>query len=88
MDWIVGGLFCLGALTIVATLLPIWKTTQWWVRVCDFPRFQIAIIALAVFVGFAAVRPPARWADWLFLCALCPRWLRGGPNETSAKFLS
>jgi endonuclease/exonuclease/phosphatase (EEP) superfamily protein YafD len=70
MDWIVGGLFCLGALITVATLLPIWKTTRWWVRVCDFPRFQIAIIALAVFVGFAAVRPPARWADWLFLCAL------------------
>ena len=70
MDWIIGGLLGLGTLATVATLLPIWKTTRWWVRVCDFPRFQIALIALAVFVAFAAVRFPGQLADWLFLCAL------------------
>jgi endonuclease/exonuclease/phosphatase (EEP) superfamily protein YafD len=70
MDWIVGGLVGLGALAIAATLIPIWKTTKWWVRVCDFPRFQIAMIALAVFIAFAVVRLPTHPADWLFLCAL------------------
>jgi endonuclease/exonuclease/phosphatase (EEP) superfamily protein YafD len=70
MDWIVGGLFGLGALATVATLLPIWKTTRWWVRVCDFPRFQIAIIALAVFGMFVVVRLPTHLTDWLLLCAL------------------
>jgi endonuclease/exonuclease/phosphatase (EEP) superfamily protein YafD len=70
MDWIVGGLVCLGAFATFATLIPIWKTSKWWVRVCDFPRFQIAIIALAVLVAFALVRLPTHPADWLFLCVL------------------
>jgi len=70
MDWIVGGLVVLGALATVATIIPIWKTTKWWVRVCDFPRFQIAMIALAVFVAFVVVRLPSHAADWLFLCTL------------------
>ena len=70
MDMIVGLLFGLGALAAIATLLPIWKTTQWWVRACDFPRFQIVIIALTVFMTFAVIRIPSHPVDWLFLCAL------------------
>ena len=70
MDWVVGGLAGLGSLAILATLIPIWKTTRWWVRVCDFPRFQIAMIALAVIVAFGMVRLTLDLADWLFLGAL------------------
>lgn len=70
MDWIVEGLFGLGALLIVATLLPVWKTTRWWVRVCDFPRLQIAIVSAGIVVMFATVRFPFNPVDWLFLGAL------------------
>lgn len=36
------------ALILVATLLPLSKHTEWWVRDLDFPRLQIAILALLV----------------------------------------
>ena len=41
----------IGALVILVTLLPLLHVKAWWVRIWDFPRFQIAIagiIALAV----------------------------------------
>jgi endonuclease/exonuclease/phosphatase (EEP) superfamily protein YafD len=31
----------LGSAGLVATLLPLFRQTAWWVRVCDFPRLQI-----------------------------------------------
>ena len=67
MEWIVGVLFGLGAFCVLATLLPIWKTTRWWVRICDFPRFQIAVVALAVVVALGVIRPPLTMVDWLIL---------------------
>jgi endonuclease/exonuclease/phosphatase (EEP) superfamily protein YafD len=70
MDSAVSVLYCLGALSIAGTLLPIWKTTRWWVRLCDFPRFQIALVALTVILVLAAVRVPETLAGWLFLAAL------------------
>lgn len=70
MHWAVGVLYSLGALSITATLLPIWKTTRWWVRLCDFPRFQIALLALAIVFVLPAVRFPTTLVEWLFLSAL------------------
>jgi endonuclease/exonuclease/phosphatase (EEP) superfamily protein YafD len=70
MDCVVGVLYCLGALSIAATLLPVWQTTRWWVRLCDFPRFQIALVALTIVIVILAVRFPATLTDWLFLGAL------------------
>ena len=66
----VGVLFGLGAVCIAATLLPIWKTTRWWVRVCDFPRFQIALVALLIVAVLAVFRFPGNLADWLMLGSL------------------
>ena len=34
-----------GALAIAATLLPFLHTDWWWVRVLDFPRLQVAVLA-------------------------------------------
>ena len=70
MNVIVGVLYALGALAIAATLLPIWKTTRWWVRVCDFPRFQIALIALVIATLIAGLCPPTQLAHWLILGSL------------------
>ena len=70
MDWAVGVPYFLGALSIAATLLPAWIWTRWWVRLCDFPRFQIALVALTIIVVLPAVRFPATLAEWLFLGVL------------------
>ena len=40
--WLVGAL---GASAVVGTVLPFLPTDAWWVRVLDFPRFQLAIVA-------------------------------------------
>ncbi|MFC5462967.1 endonuclease/exonuclease/phosphatase family protein [Massilia niabensis] len=39
------------ALLVVATLLPLSKHTEWWVRDLDFPRLQIAVLALLVLIA-------------------------------------
>jgi endonuclease/exonuclease/phosphatase (EEP) superfamily protein YafD len=70
MDWVAVVLLGLGTLAVVATLLPIWKTTKWWVRICDFPRFQIALLALSVILGTFLRGQPFGWFDWAFLTSL------------------
>ena len=43
--------FALAGLSILVTLLPILHSNQWWVRVWDFPRLQIAsLLALTLLV--------------------------------------
>jgi endonuclease/exonuclease/phosphatase (EEP) superfamily protein YafD len=44
-------LYGLAVLCIVTTLLPFHKGEAWWVRACDFPRAQIAIVAGATLAG-------------------------------------
>ena len=38
MDWIVFLLLVLGLLAVLATILPLWRTTRWWVRICPLLR--------------------------------------------------
>lgn len=38
-------------LIVIATLMPLSRHTEWWVRDLDFPRLQIAILALGVLVA-------------------------------------
>ncbi len=35
-------------LLVAVALLPFLKTNLWWVRLCDFPRLQVAVLALAL----------------------------------------
>ena len=58
--------WAVGAVALVATLLPLLRQTAWWIRVCDFPRLQIVlglVLALAaelLLTGFGS--GPAAWA--------------------------
>lgn len=79
---------------VVATVLPIWQTSRWWVRLCDFPRYQIALLALSVLVLmplalapltpgelvlFIAVALAALWqVSWIW------RYLPGAPLEVAS----
>ena len=84
-------LYLLGTAIIAVTVLPIWQTNLWWVRLCDFPRYQIAALALTVLILipltlgpltaaelalFVAVALAALWQiSWIW------RYLPGAPLE-------
>ena len=47
-------LYGLGLLCLGATILPFSKAGTWWVRACDFPRIQIAVMTAATLAGIVA----------------------------------
>ena len=55
---------------IVATLLPLAKLDDWWIRIFDFPRLQIAAISALVLVLTLFVRQDAGFVQNLWLVAL------------------
>lgn len=48
-------LLILAALWIVATVLPLIRLPLWWIRMFDFPRLQISILAALTLLGLAVV---------------------------------
>jgi endonuclease/exonuclease/phosphatase (EEP) superfamily protein YafD len=92
MSWLPVILYALGVLVLLATLLPVWRTTRWWVRIWDFPRFQTAIVALVLLLAW----PFGRWPtslDMVFLAAVAAafgwqmswvwRYLPGAPRQVT-----
>jgi endonuclease/exonuclease/phosphatase (EEP) superfamily protein YafD len=81
-------------LILVATLLPLSKHTEWWIRDLDFPRLQIAIVALGVLVAEPFLLDLGdRASDLLVLvtaaCLAYQAWwifpyLRIAPNEVKS----
>jgi endonuclease/exonuclease/phosphatase (EEP) superfamily protein YafD len=63
-------LHAIGTLLLVATILPLWRTSRWWVRFCDFPRFQIVIVAAMVITLLAVVSWPWAAPETIFVLAL------------------
>lgn len=51
-----GLLLALAAALVVVTILPLWDTTAWWVRIWDFPRVQIAALIAGVIVLLGLLR--------------------------------
>ncbi|MCW5659728.1 MAG: endonuclease/exonuclease/phosphatase family protein [Burkholderiaceae bacterium] len=60
----------LGTLMIVATLLPLARLDDWWIRIFDFPRLQIAAVSSVVLVLMMLVRDGSGAAQNLWLAAL------------------
>jgi endonuclease/exonuclease/phosphatase (EEP) superfamily protein YafD len=56
----------LGATTILAllTLLPLWRCEAWWVRSLDFPRLQLFVIALILFLVEIIMLDLSRISAW------------------------
>ena len=68
-------LYMLGALLVVATVLPQWNTSRWWVRLCDFPRLQIVILCSVVLLVAAIIRPSgAAHLAFMVIVALAALW--------------
>lgn len=83
--------YLLGTLVITTTLLPIWRTTRWWVRVCDFPRFQIALLGSVILTVVPLVKWPLGVPDTVLLISVALsvfwqlswvwRYFPGAPRE-------
>jgi len=65
-----------GVAALVATLLPLCRRGAWWIRVLDFPRLQLAVVAAAALGGFLFAAGAARLPEQLFVAALgaCVAW--------------
>lgn len=64
------------ALVIGVTLLPLWASKRWWVRMWDFPRVQIAVVCVAVGVASLVLPDPGRPLVFaaMLACALYHGW--------------
>lgn len=46
-----------GAALVLVTALSVWRHDAWWVRMWDFPRFQILFLGALILIGFYFVPP-------------------------------
>ena len=60
----------LAVLCLVLTLLPLSNSEAWWVRAADFPRVQVAVVAVVAGLGIAIAGDPTGWRDGLMATAL------------------
>lgn len=60
----------LGTAMIAATLLPLAKLDDWWIRIFDFPRLQIGAISALVLLLTLLVRAESSVLQNLWLCGL------------------
>jgi len=67
---------CLGAFAIVATLLPIARSSKWWVRIWDFPRLQVGIVSLISVLLYLSTLENLRFFDVALvgILGICAAW--------------
>lgn len=68
-------LYAVGGLAIILTVLPFLKFSNWWIRIGDFPRLQIAfgsivIAILQIFAVYPLHRAEIVFLSMLLLCAV------------------
>ena len=73
--------YLIAAAIVAATVLPIWQTSLWRVRLCDFPRYQIAILALTVLILMPVALPPLTAAELVLFVAVFARRSTGGAKQ-------
>ncbi|QHT69690.1 endonuclease/exonuclease/phosphatase family protein [Rhodocytophaga rosea] len=64
-----------GCLMIAFTFLPMIRTTKWWIRILDFPRFQIAIIITAILLLYLITYRLESSLEYVFVVALIGCWI-------------
>ena len=62
-------LYGLGSFCVLVTIVPFHKDETWWVRVCDFPRTQVAVLIAATLAGILALTEKSALA-WTMSFAL------------------
>lgn len=63
-------LVAVGSLLVLATFLPVIRRGEWWFRVFDFPRSQMAVLLAAVLAAGPVALEPSRPAELGFLLAV------------------
>ena len=53
------------AVLVLLTVLPLFETDEWWVRLWDYPRLQIGVLLLVSLAGMAFVGPRKGRAFWI-----------------------
>ena len=59
-----------GSIAIITTLLSLLRAKAWWIRIWDFPRLQLGILALGALGLWALITPSWAWPHILFALAL------------------
>ena len=65
--WVV---WVLGGAGLLVTLLPIFRQTAWWIRICDFPRLQIVAGLLLALAGALLLPTPPSFGHSVFVVSL------------------
>ena len=60
----------IGALAILATLLPLIRSNRWWIRIFDYPRLQIAVVIAATLVILILLDTGNSIGEMVFLAVL------------------
>lgn len=60
----------MGTIAIVATALSLSRSKIWWVRICDFPRLQLCVIALVALLAWIFGSQSLVWPQNLFTIVL------------------
>ena len=59
-----------GLAMIAATVLPLFRSPSWWIRIFDFPRIQITILTATTLVAYLFARRDSTPLENVFLAAL------------------
>lgn len=63
-------LITLGLAGVAGTFIPFAGTNAWWVRILDYPRWEIMVGMLLVLAVYLAVFRSAGWIVWVFAAVL------------------